>query len=81
MAPNNNVRWDSSSNDARALREAIENGQITSDMTPKQVQEMYPQFRKYPNNSFSGNLCRYCQLFGNGGQNNNNAVMEAGRGK
>lgn len=51
-------RWSSNSVDGNALKALIATGQITEDMTAMDVQNLYPQFKNYPNNNFAGNLRR-----------------------
>ena len=50
------ARWNSQSEDGQDLRKYIISGDITDDMTPKEVQDMFEQFRKYSNNCFADGL-------------------------
>lgn len=62
------TRWNSTSKDGAMLQSLVSTGAIDDKMTAAQVQQMYPQFAVYPNNTFAGNLRRFRQIHGPGGK-------------
>ena len=62
-------RWISDSADGRDLQRYIRSGEITNDMTPKDVRQVFEQFQKYSPNHFAGALARLRVRYGQDGAN------------